>query len=282
MSTRFIPIIASQAGGNGSFSVRALESHLLGKWASPVLLLDEFRVTGRPFPPHPHAGFSAVTYVLEDSNGNLRSRDSLGNDLVTGPGGVVWTQAASGLLHEELPSDPHRELHAVQVFVNLSSRNKFVAPKTLRLQAKEVPEWRSESGDRVRAVVGTFRTTQSPLSPAEPFTLLDVQLRSHLAFDLPDGHNSVVYVLSGSVRLDNGVQASEVVGGGALVAHGGGGPLSVTANLNSKLLFLSGADLHEPVVARGPFVMNDDSQIADSVARYEGGAMGHLGALAAR
>ena len=57
---------------------------------------DEFRVTGRPFPPHPHAGFSAVTYVLEDSEGKLRSRDSLGNDLVTGPGGIVWTQAGSG------------------------------------------------------------------------------------------------------------------------------------------------------------------------------------------
>jgi redox-sensitive bicupin YhaK (pirin superfamily) len=84
---------------------------------------DEFRVTGRPFPPHPHAGFSAVTYVLEDSEGKLRSRDSLGNDLVTGPGGIVWTQAGSGLIHEELPADSNRELHAVQVFVNLSSRN---------------------------------------------------------------------------------------------------------------------------------------------------------------
>jgi hypothetical protein len=33
---------------------------------------------------------------LEDSEGKLRSRDSLGNDLVTGPGGIVWTQAGSG------------------------------------------------------------------------------------------------------------------------------------------------------------------------------------------
>jgi hypothetical protein len=70
--------------------------------------------------------------VFEDSPGDLRSRDSLGNDVVTGPGGIVWTQAGSGLLHEETPADPDRELHGLQVFVNLSSNNKLAAPQMPR------------------------------------------------------------------------------------------------------------------------------------------------------
>ena len=31
------------------------------------------RVRGQPFSPHPHAGFSAVTYVFEDSEGSLEA-----------------------------------------------------------------------------------------------------------------------------------------------------------------------------------------------------------------
>jgi hypothetical protein len=34
---------------------------------SPIAVLDDFRVCGRPFGPHPHAGSSALTYVFEDS-----------------------------------------------------------------------------------------------------------------------------------------------------------------------------------------------------------------------
>ena len=101
----------------------------MGEEASLVALLDDFRVRGRPFPPHPHAGFSAVTYVLQASAGGLRSRYSLGHDLVVRPGGIVWTQAGSGVMHEEMPAPPDRELHGVQIFVNLSSKNKLAAPK---------------------------------------------------------------------------------------------------------------------------------------------------------
>jgi pirin-like protein len=81
----------------------------LGGLASPVLVFDDFRVRKLPFSPHPHAGFSAVTYVLEDSQRGLRSRTSLGNDIVVGPGGIVWTQAGRGVIHEEAPADADRE-----------------------------------------------------------------------------------------------------------------------------------------------------------------------------
>src|SRR5579871_6953340 len=96
--------IPEQQQGEHDFSIRSIDLQSLGTAASPVVVLDNFRVRGRPFPPHPHAGFSAVTYVFEDSRGDLRSRDSLGNDFVTGPGGVVWTQAGRGVIHEELPA----------------------------------------------------------------------------------------------------------------------------------------------------------------------------------
>lgn len=62
MSVQFSPVVAAQARGNGgTFSVHSIDLQELGERASPVAVLDHFRVRGRPFAPHPHAGFSAVT-----------------------------------------------------------------------------------------------------------------------------------------------------------------------------------------------------------------------------
>jgi hypothetical protein len=40
MSIQFSRVIASQAQGNGTFSVKAVKLDQLGKWTSPVLVLD--------------------------------------------------------------------------------------------------------------------------------------------------------------------------------------------------------------------------------------------------
>jgi hypothetical protein len=64
------------ARGGPQFSVHSIDLHAQGAHASPVIMIDDFGVEGRPFQPHPHAGFSAVTYVFEDSPGGLRSSES--------------------------------------------------------------------------------------------------------------------------------------------------------------------------------------------------------------
>ena len=46
----------------------------------PFLNIDLFHVTGIVFAPHPHAGFSAVTYLFDDSTTPIRNRDSLGDN----------------------------------------------------------------------------------------------------------------------------------------------------------------------------------------------------------
>jgi redox-sensitive bicupin YhaK (pirin superfamily) len=119
MSIQLSPVIAAQARGNGrTFSVKSIDLQQLGEHASPDALLDDFRAPGRPFGPHPHTGFSAITYVFEDS----------------------------------------------------------------------------QSGDRVRIVVGSFEGIRSPLTPAEPFNLLDVHLRRGIPFNLQSGHNTLLRI----------------------------------------------------------------------------------------
>ncbi len=97
MPIQFSPVIAAQQRALPGFSsLLYVDLDKLGVAASPVAVLDDFRVPGLPFSPHPHAGFAAVTYVFEDSPGGLRSRASTGVDLLVGAGGIVWTEAGSG------------------------------------------------------------------------------------------------------------------------------------------------------------------------------------------
>ncbi|MBL9037658.1 MAG: pirin family protein, partial [Archangium sp.] len=41
----------------------------------PFLNVDHFTMSQPTFPPHPHAGFSAVTVLFEDSPGAFINRD---------------------------------------------------------------------------------------------------------------------------------------------------------------------------------------------------------------
>ena len=277
MAIQFSGVLRSRlSASGGTFSVQAIDLSALGDWGSPVLVLDHFRVTGRPFSPHPHAGFSAVTYVFEDSPGGLRSRDSLGNDLVTGPGGIVWTEAGRGLLHEEVPAETGRELHAVQIFVNLSAKNKLVAPRLLRLESAEIPEWRSIAGDRVRAVVGSFYGARSPLIPSEPFSLFDAKVQDEISFILPEDHVLLIYVLAGQARVHTEGQERVELEGEQAVAVRGGGRVSVHSIRPAHVLILHGAKIRDPVRVYGPFIMSEQWQIEATATRYRNGEMGEL------
>ena len=269
--------VTSQGDGGG-LSIRTPDLQAFGG-APPIVLLDDFRATGSPFPPHPHAGFSAVTYVFPDSPGGLRSRTSKGDDLVVGPGGVVWTEAGRGIIHEERPSERGRALHGAQIFVNLSARNKLAEPHVYGLRSDSIPRWTGSRGDRVRVIAGAYSGVRSTLPLLEPFSFLDIELGSQITFDLPAAHNALFYALEGTAEIRADDEARRISSNEVLAARSGGGRLTMEAIHDAKVLLLSGADPRERMVIHGPFIMSDESQIADSIARYETGAMGRLSPL---
>ena len=274
----FSPVVAAKERPLPGFSgLQFIDLAQLGVADSPVSVLDDFRVPGLPFSPHPHAGFAAVTYVFQDSPGGVRSRASNGVDLVLGPGSIIWTHAGSGIVHEEIPAEPGVELHGVQIFVNLSAEAKLTEPQVQYLEAGQVPEWGND-GDRVRVVVGSFAGVSSPLVPSEPFTLLDAFITRDISVDVPAEHNAVLYFMAGDALVGADGQQAEVMQGHALALKGGG-QIAVRAQRPAHALILSGRQISDPVVSHGPFIMNDLSQIQAAIARYQAGAMGHLDPL---
>ena len=193
---------------------------------------------------------------------------------MTGPGGIIWTQAASGVVHEEIPAEPGRELHGLQVFVNLRSNNKLAAPRVFRLAGDEVSVWQGKAGDAVRVAAGSFENISSPLVPAEPFTSLDVALRSQLSFRVGQSHNTLDRARPRKGRHYRGNGGSRKLRGEQAIALHGSGRVTLAAVEHSQVVVLSGTEIREPVVVSGPFIMHDAPQ-----RRYRSGLMGHLAVL---
>jgi redox-sensitive bicupin YhaK (pirin superfamily) len=126
----------SNGAGFSGFGLRDPGLHAA---IDPFLSVDHFRMSAPTFPPHPHAGFSAVTYLFSDSETGFINRDSLGHRLEISPGAVHWTQAAAGVMHEEYPREPGKQAHGFQIFVNLAASQKHAAPSVKHAGAPDMP-----------------------------------------------------------------------------------------------------------------------------------------------
>lgn len=276
MSIEFSPPLPTVNANLGAgFSANRIVAAQVAALMQPVMGMDHFLMSDVTFAPHPHAGFSAVSYVFENSPGMLRNRDSLGNDFEMGPGGLIWTQAARGVVHDERPAKAGVAVHGVQIFVNLSGKYKGIAPRVFRLEGREVPVWSDGQGDRVRVAVGQYGGVKSPVVPVEPFNLLDITLQRQIDLTLDEGWNTVLYVLTGEIALSADERKARVSGSQAIALRGEG-TVALSAVSPAHVLLLAGIVVDEPVVSYGPFIMNTEAQVAEAVHRFQQGGMGHL------
>lgn len=259
-----------------SFFSWSLRGTLGGRPLDPFLNLDDFHMAQPTFPPHPHAGFSAVTYLFEDSPGAFRNRDSKGNNQLIPPGAIHWTEAASGVVHEEVPVVPGVDSHGLQMFVNLPVDRHQAPPRALHLDPKEVVEVRPSPGARIRVLAGSFDGKASPLSVVPALTFLDVHLAPHAEVLLPAAAGQTAFAMA--------IAGSGVAGAGAaLTAHDAalfdtsdGLVRLATKDQPLQALIGVGTPLGQPVVWAGPFALSSQAAIADARKRFASGAMGRL------
>lgn len=242
----------------------------------PFLNVDHFRMSQPIFPPHPHAGFSAVTVMFEDSPGGFLNRDSLGDSSRIGPGGLHWTQAGRGMMHEEVPERRGVEGHGLQIFVNLRIAEKLIAPRAFHVDAAEVPVVDARDGARVRVLCGAFEGRRSPLDQlSTPVLLLDVHLDPGARVTVPVPREQTAFALS---IAGSGHAGGSPFGPNAAVSFAeDGDALSLAAGSEGLHVVVgAGAPLREPVVFGGPFAMGSREAIEDAYARYRRGDMGRL------
>ncbi|GAB1408224.1 pirin family protein [Thermomonas brevis] len=252
---------------------------------SPFLMLDYAAPTRfdpnpghrRGVGQHPHRGFETVTIVYA---GEVEHRDSTGQGGVIGPGDVQWMTAGDGILHEEFHSARYSAeggpFEMVQLWVNLPARDKKAPPGYQAITDGQIPAV-ALPGDvgQVRVIAGEYGGQRGPAGTFTPMNVLDVRLAAGQAAELPqpDGWTTLVVVLDGTVQVNGEaiVRAAEM----ATLSTDGSG-LRIEANGDAKLLVLAGEPIDEPVVGYGPFVMNSQQEIIQSIADFNSGKYGQM------
>jgi redox-sensitive bicupin YhaK (pirin superfamily) len=270
--------------GNG-FPVRSLFSYSEGNDFDPFLLLDY----GGPFDfspsestrgveEHPHRGFETVTIVYQ---GELAHRDSSGSQGSIGPGDVQWMTAASGIVHEEFHSEEFSitggTLEMVQLWVNLPAKDKMSAPHYQGILDSAIPRVTlANDAGIARVIAGDFLGTHGAAKTFTPINAWDLRIKTNKSIDLqiPAGHTSLLIVQTGSAKvIDSQVNSGELV---LFERQDEIDTVTVTADSESRILVLTGEPLNEPVVGRGPFVMNTQTEIHQAIRDYQAGRMGQL------
>ena len=236
----------------------------------PFVLVNEFRMSEPAFPAHPHAGFSAVTYLFDDGETDLVSRDSLGNDERIRPGDLHWMLAGSGVVHEEVPAQRGRTAHGLQLFVNLPCSHRQSPPRSFHLPRERMPRIDGEGWSAVVPFGSALGVAAPlPLPVRASLAVIDLQAGASLTLQAPADEAAFALVIKGEGRA-----ASAALRAGD--AWRPLGALDVQAASAMRIAVLSGVPLREPVVRHGPFVMGNEREVVDAMRRYQQGDMGRL------
>lgn len=255
---------------------------------SPFLMLDY----GAPFDyapnagkprgvgTHPHRGFETVTIAY---TGELAHRDSSGGGGIIGEGDVQWMTAGSGIVHNEFHSPAFSaaggEMHMVQLWVNLPSKDKMTAPHYQAITKASIPQVNIDTPfvneGAVRVIAGEYAQRRGAATTYTPMNVLDVNIKANqtLLLPQPDGWTTLVLVQSGTVSING----SAIVSAAQLaVLSRAGTDVAMTASQDAQVLLLSGEPINEPVFGHGPFVMNTRQEIMQAIDDFNSGKFGRI------
>lgn len=226
---------------------------------------------GLPFGPHPHRGFETVTFIVE---GSLLHRDTGGHESAIGAGGVQWMTAGRGLEHAEVSPSEFLEkggpLEILQLWVNLPARLKMVEPRYTGLQKDQIPSITADDGlAKINLIAGRWNGKSGPVESLTDVHMTTVELAraGKVLLPAPRDRDVFLYVVRGGLNI-GGEQADEFE---LVEMNDDGDAVAVEALEDALILFGHAAPIGEPVVARGPFVMNTNEEINQAIRDYQDG-----------
>lgn len=225
--------------------------------------------------PHPHRGFSPVTFIFK---GGVHHRDSRGNNSVVYAGGAQWMNAGMGMMHSERPP---ANIHAlggrqeiIQLWINTPARHKMDQPEYFPLQKDQIPTFVAGLAT-VNVIAGELMGLKGPVPTKTPVNAATLLLNKggQLAIPLPSSHSAFLYILDGKINV-SGYGLAEALH--AVVFADDGEGIELQALEDARILLMTGEPLNEKVVSHGPFVMNNETQILEAMRDYQKGKMGIL------
>ena len=241
------------------------------------------------FPAHPHRGFETVTIARK---GLIDHADSLGAMARFGRGDVQWLTAGQGVVHSEMfplldPSAPN-PLELFQIWLNLPAAAKMSAPHFTMFWSQDIARLTATDAGghttEVAIIAGRFNdagaSVGEPLSPPPDswasqadadVAIWTIRMAPGAHWTLPaatgDGTRRQLYFFKGQSvnvagQLVNRASAIELQAGTAVALVNSG-------DAEAEFLLLQGRPIGEPVVQYGPFVMNTQAEIRQTLADYQ-------------
>jgi redox-sensitive bicupin YhaK (pirin superfamily) len=252
---RFSPVYTPTLVRHGSvFSARQYPRQAFSNLIDPVLHIDWFEMNGPTFPPHPHAGFSAVTYVFPDSPNGFVNRDSFGDVVDIRPGGLHWSRASRGMMHEETPIEGKGPARGLQIFINLPADRQAdpaaafaVPPECVALHSG--PGWESRIGVDGTALGATPEALPSPVRIEE----IGLAPSASIEVELASGWGGITILLEGEAKVgETALGATQAVG---FETDASARLHIATAGSAARIVIVSGAQLKQPIYAHGPLMV---------------------------
>jgi redox-sensitive bicupin YhaK (pirin superfamily) len=246
-----------------------------GHWEQfdPFLVMAEDNMKRGAFDFHPHRGMETVSYMLD---GELKHMDNKGGRGVLRKGDVQWMTAGKGILHlEEAPEEGFA--HLLQLWVNLPADKKMVEPDYQDILESQMPVY-EQAGASVKVISGSSGGVTAPTRNHVPVTMVEITLQPGAAFshELPADYNGFIFVLEGAGKFG----ATHTRGTEKQVlwlseVPDSSSEISISAeDVPLKVLLVAGKRLREPVVAKGPFVMNTADEINQAYKDFRDGKFG--------
>jgi len=260
--------------------VRLIRSIATGELdhVDPFLLFDHFGSRNpedymKGFPMHPHRGIETVTYMI---SGHVNHKDSIGNTGSITDGDVQWMTSGRGIMHEEMPQAHEDEMIGFQLWVNLPANLKMTKPRYQNITSEQIPQIQHEDGVKIRVIAGEVDGVSGPVKEiyADP-TYLDISIPPDKMFSqhVERGHAAFAYIFEGAGMFENGERnTGKPLSSPRLIVFGDGDLVSAhSADQGVRFLLVSGKPLKEPIARWGPFVMNTQAEIEQTLEELKNG-----------
>jgi len=235
------------------------------------------------FPQHPHRGFETVTIVRR---GFIDHSDSLGATARFGGGDVQWLTAGGGVVHSEmfplLDRDGPNPLELFQIWLNLPSADKLVAPHFAMLWNEDIPHRTFEDAagreTTVTVVAGRLGEDRAPAPPPHSWATHEdadvaiwcIRMSPGASWTLPAAASkstlrTLYFFVGPSLRV-----GGEALGARTIARVRSDVELLLEAGDGvCELLMLQGRPIGEPIAQQGPFVMNTPEEIMRAFTDYQ-------------
>lgn len=277
-----LPAVAIDMGG---FPVKQALPTQKVQQLDPFLLLHHARVKfssrsaarHQGVGPHPHRGFSPVTFVIE---GEVHHRDSRGNDQIAKSGEVQWMHAGAGIVHSERPTEAllerNEKQEIVQLWINSPSAKKMIPPEYQYLSTENMPTFFSSNGKiENKLIAGNYQGEKGKINTQSELLVLwgIAEKDGQQTIVIPEGFNAMIYLVKGQMRIKGyGMVEKEHL----VIFSDKGETVEMSFQENAQFLLLCGQPIDEKITQSGPYVMNTQTQILEAMRDYQMGKMGIL------